>query len=151
MRLATGTMVLVRPIVQKKRLFLPCTYGYATTIRRAQGATLTHGCIWFNHCYPPERGYGYVAASRFRAKSGIYLYGAIRATDWLPVGGDEPYEDTKRSDLSDDSAYDDTEERLYSRSPMRSGAMTMLLPVAPNPRTIAPRRRSSATMTYLRS
>ena len=89
-RLATGTMVLVHPIWQKKRLFLPCTYGYATTIRQAQGATLTHGCTWFNHCYEPERGYGYVAACRFRTKSGIYLYGAIRATDWLPVGGKEP-------------------------------------------------------------
>ncbi len=77
---------------------------------------MTHGCIWFNHCYEPERGYGYVAASRFRTKSGIYLYGAIRATDWLPVGGKEPYEDTKRSDLSDDSDYDDTEEAALVKS-----------------------------------
>ena len=65
--------------------FLPCTYGYATTIRRAQGATYHHGCLCLDHSYPPERGYGYVGASRFKTKNGIYLYGKIRRTDWQPV------------------------------------------------------------------
>ena len=41
--------------------------------------------IWFGHTYPPERGYGYVAASRFKSKAGIYLFGKVRRTDWLPV------------------------------------------------------------------
>ena len=71
--LSTGVHVLVHPVRHNKKLFLPCTYGYATTIRKAQGATYDHGAIWFDHCYPPERGYGYVAASRFRKKAGIYL------------------------------------------------------------------------------
>ena len=73
--LSTGVLILVHPIYDKKRCFLPCTYGYATTIRRSQGATYRHGRIWFDHIYPPERGYGYVAASRFKSKAGIYLFG----------------------------------------------------------------------------
>ena len=32
------------------------------------------------------------------------------------MGGKEPYEDTKRSDLSDDSDYDDTEEAALAKS-----------------------------------
>ena len=34
------------------------------------------------------RGYGYVAASRFKKRSGCYLYGKLRRTDFLPVGPD---------------------------------------------------------------
>ena len=44
--------------------FLPCVYGYATTIRRAQGASLDQGCLYFDQtgCKKkhPGRGYGYV-------------------------------------------------------------------------------------------
>ena len=83
--LSSGVHILVHPIKDKKHLFLPCTYGYATTIRRAQGATYRHGAIWFDHCYPPDRGYGYVAASRFKTRAGVYLFGKVRRTDWLPV------------------------------------------------------------------
>ena len=36
-RLTTGTLVLVHPISDGDAVFLPCAYGYATTIRRAQG------------------------------------------------------------------------------------------------------------------
>ena len=36
---ATGTMVLVHPIVSGDVVHLPCAYGYASTIR-AQGASL---------------------------------------------------------------------------------------------------------------
>ena len=35
------------------------------------------------------RGYGYVAASRFKQRSGVYLYGHLRRTDFLPVGEDQ--------------------------------------------------------------
>ena len=35
-RLSTGVHVIVHPIWIQKKCFLPCTYGYATTIRRAQ-------------------------------------------------------------------------------------------------------------------
>ena len=44
----TGNLVLVYPMEEDGALFLPCCYGYATTIRRAQGASLVQGCIWFN-------------------------------------------------------------------------------------------------------
>ena len=85
-KLSTGGMVLVHPIRVGKQVFLPCCYGYATTIRRAQGSSLHLGALWFDHCYPPERGYGYVGASRFRSRDGLFLYGRIRRSDWTPVG-----------------------------------------------------------------
>jgi len=44
----TGNLVLVYPMEEDGALFLPCCYGYATTIRRAQGASLAQGCLWFN-------------------------------------------------------------------------------------------------------
>ena len=93
-KLSSGCMVLVHPIVEEwkdedglmcQRSFLPCSYGYATTIRRAQGSTMDLGALYFDHRYPPDFGYGYVAASRFRTAAGIYLYGRIRRTDFLPV------------------------------------------------------------------
>ena len=34
------------------------------------------------------RGYGYVAVSRFKRRAGVYLYGKLRRTDFLPVGED---------------------------------------------------------------
>jgi len=44
----TGNFVLVYPMEEEGAIFLPCCYGYATTIRRAQGASLELGCLWFN-------------------------------------------------------------------------------------------------------
>ena len=85
--------------------FLPCCYGYATTIRRAQGASLSLGCIYFDQQYRcAGRGYGYVAASRFRTRGGCYLYGHMRRTDFLPVGGEGDDEVLERGydSLSDD-------------------------------------------------
>ena len=83
----------------KDNVFLPCTYGYATTIRRAQGSSLYHGALWFDHCYPPERGYAYVGASRFKSIN-FFHYGRIRRSDWLPVGGAPVGEHTQREDSS---------------------------------------------------
>ena len=102
-RLSTGGLVLVHPVSGDgdEQLFLPCVYGYATTIRRAQGATLKLGCLYFDHCYPPERGYGYVGVSRFESQAGVYHFGRIRRTDWLPVGGSgDPREQVHRGDDS---------------------------------------------------
>ena len=115
--LSTGVLILVHPIYDKKRCFLPCTYGYATTIRRSQGATYRHGRIWFDHSYPPERGYGYVAASRFKSKAGIYLFGKIRRTDWLPVRESKEameHDQVHRSEESD-SDYDSDDEEARAR------------------------------------
>ena len=44
----TGNLVLVYPMEEDGKLFLPCCYGYATTIRRAQGASCDMGCVRFN-------------------------------------------------------------------------------------------------------
>ena len=35
------------------------------------------------------RGYGYVAVSRFRRRSGCYLYGRLRRADFLPIGEEQ--------------------------------------------------------------
>ena len=105
----TGQLLFVHPITDGGDVFLPCTYGYATTIRRAQGSSLDMGCVFFDHCYPPERGYAYVAVSRFREARFVYHFGKIRRSDWLPVGsGEDALEQTMRSNASgaDDSEFD---------------------------------------------
>ena len=108
-KLSSGVMVLVHPIhMQGGPPFLPCTYGYATTIRRAQGSSLVQGALYFDHCYPAERGYGYVSASRFRNSDGLWLFGKLRRTDWLPVDfGQNKNDQEQRSALS---ASDDSDE-----------------------------------------
>ena len=63
------------------------------------------GCIYFDQKYfCAGRGYGYVAASRFRTRGGCFLYGHKRRTDFLPVGGDDEHEVLERGcdSLSDD-------------------------------------------------
>ena len=123
-RLTTGTLVLVHPITEGNDTFLPCAYGYATTIRRAQGASLDAGCLFFDHCYPPERGYAYVGASRFRTKAGLYLYGKVRRTDWLPVDGSGDEQLVRSVDSESDNEFDaiDRElDELYSGSESEAG------------------------------
>ena len=66
------------------------------------------GCIYFDQKYKVAgRGYGYVAASRFRTRGGCYLYGHMRRTDFLPVGGEAGDEVLERGY---DSLSDDDEE-----------------------------------------
>ena len=79
-------------------LFLPCCYGYASTIRRAQGADLVQGCIFFDQRrFAAGRGYGYVAVSRFQSQGGCFLYGKLRRSDFLPVGDAKEDELLERS------------------------------------------------------
>ena len=51
-RLTTGSMILVHPVstgrAETMHEFLPCAYGYATTMRRAQGASLDYVCLYFD-------------------------------------------------------------------------------------------------------
>ena len=90
--------------------FLPCAYGYATTIRRAQGASLDYVCLYFDANFPPDRGYGYVGASRCRNAASLFYFKRIRRTDWLPIGGGDSDEEADRGELSDASDhYDDCE------------------------------------------
>ena len=68
---------------------------------------MVQGAIYFDHCYPAERGYGYVGASRFRSAEGLWLFGKIRRTDWLPVTfGTVTNEQETRSALSRSSSSD---------------------------------------------
>ena len=105
----SGNMVLVHPMEEDGCTFLPCCYGYATTIRRAQGADLEQGCIYFDQRRPAERGYGYVAVSRFKQKARCYLYGKIRRTDFLPVNPREGAKEVcERGALSESSSEDES-------------------------------------------
>jgi hypothetical protein len=121
--LESGNMVLVCPMEEDGQRFLPCCYGYATTIRRVQGATLHLGCIYFDQRYHHAgRGYGYVAVSRFKTRAGVYLWGKLRRTDFLPVGPEKEDEVLERGYYSLDSdaedgagmehAYDDRDNGL---------------------------------------
>ena len=104
----SGNMVMVSPMEEDGQVFLPCCYGYATTIRRVQGASLSYGCLYFDQKYHHAgRGYGYVGASRFRERAGLYLYGKIRRTDFLPVGDEQEDEVLERGYLSVSSDDED--------------------------------------------
>ena len=85
----------------RDRPFLPVTYGYAMTMRKAQGSTLDIVVLWFDHCYPADRGYGYVGASRVREARLLALMGKVRRTDWLPVGENEGEQLRRGSDSED--------------------------------------------------
>jgi ATP-dependent exoDNAse (exonuclease V) alpha subunit len=92
LRTDSGIRVLVHPVGFDKQVFMPVCYGYAMTIRRAQGSTLLKVGLWFNHSYPPDRGYAYVGASRVRRAGDLYHMYKVRRTDWLPVSAN-PHED----------------------------------------------------------
>jgi len=95
-------------VEENGRRFLPLTYGYATTVRRAQGASLDMGCIYLHQKHRAAgRGYGYVAVSRFKSREGCFLYGKLRQTDFLPVGEGIDSEILERGVLSETSDSDE--------------------------------------------
>lgn len=101
-----GGLILVHPIQHKGKLFMPCAYGYATTMRRAQGATLDAVGLVFDR-RKAARGYAYVGASRCKTARTLFLVGRIRRTDWLPVRGDPEHEQPDMSALSLSSGSDE--------------------------------------------
>jgi hypothetical protein len=106
--IGTGNMVLVHPMEEESQIFLPCCYGYATTIRRAQGSSLDLGCLYFDQRrHHAGRGYGYVGVSRFRTRAGCFLYGKLRQTDFLPVGDEKEDEVLERGIESETSDEDE--------------------------------------------
>ena len=115
---ASGNLVLVHPIEEKGQRFLPLAYGYATTVRRAQGASLDMGCIYFDQKRRAAgRGYGYVAVSRFKSREGCFLYGKLKQTDFLPVGEGMESEILERGVLSETSDSDEADiEYVGARS-----------------------------------
>ena len=86
MRLTHGAMVVVHPIRVDDKCFLPCVYGYAMTTRKAQGSSMDFAVLYFDLFMPACRGFAYVGGSRVRHHTGLYYYGKIRRSDWLPVG-----------------------------------------------------------------
>ena len=77
-----------------------------------------NSCLYFDQTgcgkKHPGRGYGYVGASRFRAREGCYLYGRIRRTDFLPVGEPQEEEVTVRGMQSESSDEEDGPESRWS-------------------------------------
>ena len=63
--------------------------------------------LYFDGFYPADRGQAYGGASRVRSAAGLFYFGRVRRTDWLPVGGaGEPLAQTRRSDASIDTNFD---------------------------------------------
>ena len=58
-------------------------------------------CLYFDLFKPAPRGFAYVGASRVRAHHGLYYFGRVRRSDWLPVGGTAEDEQPDRGHLSE--------------------------------------------------
>ena len=112
-----GIQILIHPITVQGKKFLPVAYGWATAMRRAQGATLAQVALWFDRRLG-DRGYAYVGTSRAKTKDDVYHIGSIRRTDWRPVGEPGPNEQSVLSVLSEST---DTEE-APSMTPSSSSA-----------------------------
>ena len=117
MRAITGMMILVHPVCVDGKTFMPVTYAYAMTIRRAQGSTLDTIGLRFDR-KRADRGYGYVGASRVRKATDVCLVGSIRRTDWRPVGTDPDGEQEYPGPMSDSS--DDEQPESESERPDES-------------------------------
>lgn len=114
-----GVMLVVHPVAQDGKVFMPCSYGYAMTIRRAQGSTLGLVAICFDQPhYPAEKAYAYVAASRVRFAVDLFYFGKVRTSDWTPNGmvavarGIESESDASESERSDERS-DDGDDDYY--------------------------------------
>ena len=122
--LGSGNYVLVHPMTEDGAVFLPCCYGYATTVRRAQGMSLKMGCIYMDQRKKGAgRGYAYVAVSRFQSRAGCHWYGKLRRSDFLPVGEDKEdevlergveSESTSESDCFEDAGWQGAEDIFAS-------------------------------------
>ena len=116
LRLISGTMLMVHPVCYQRQIFLPCVYGYGCTVRRTQGLSLWHGAVFLDgNVYPRPRGHGYVAVSRFRRANGVFHYGPLRRSDWLPtaVCDDEQDRPGELSPRDWDSESDASEDEYH--------------------------------------
>ena len=102
--------LLVHAVQDRGKASMPAAYGYAMTIRRAQGCTLDLVGLHFNR-RKPDRGYGYVAVSRAKRKVDTFIVDQVRRTDWLPVGGDVRGPDAEQVHPSAASESDDEYDR----------------------------------------
>ena len=74
------------------------------TTRKAQGSSVDYAVLYFDLFKPAPRGFAYVGASRVRTSAGLFYFGKIRRSDWLPVGGDPMNEQVDRGADSSDSS-----------------------------------------------
>ena len=74
------------------------------TTRKAQGSSVDYAVLYFDLFKPAPRGFAYVGASRVRTSAGLFYFGKIRRSDWLPVGGDPMNEQVTRGADSSDSS-----------------------------------------------
>ena len=58
------------------------TYGYGTTVHKAQGATLSEGIVIFDP-FAPE-GWGYTVLTRFRRRDKVMLIGTVTPNHFAP-------------------------------------------------------------------
>ena len=134
LRTMQGVRLLVHPVHIDGDAFLPASFAYAMTVRRAQGSTLDLVGLHFDR-RGADRGYAYVASSRVRRRGDLWLVGRTRRTDWLPVGGDpngeeqlQPGHESASSDSEYDSdAFDHSEDdtdTLFSDSNFAEGSDT---------------------------
>jgi len=73
--------------------------------------------MFFDQPMPAGRGYGYVAASRFKTRDGCFLYGKLPRTDFLPVGSPQPDEILERGYESVDSDDEEGKGLEYAFDP----------------------------------
>ena len=57
------------------------------TTRKAQGSSMDFAVLYFDLFRPASRGFAYVGSSRVRSHTGLFYFGKVRRSDWLPVGG----------------------------------------------------------------
>jgi hypothetical protein len=57
-------------------------YGYALTIHKAQGSTLSSGILVFESYAPP--GWGYTALTRFRTRESLLILGPVCEQHFIP-------------------------------------------------------------------
>ena len=124
----SGTLVMVYPVSYGGDTFLPCVYGYACTVRRTQGLTLCHGALYLHgRIFPRPRGHAYVAVSRFKEALGVFHYGLLRRSDWLPTkeGSDEQVEPSDLSPRDWDGDSSDSESERCDLAAHFRAAMGM--------------------------
>ena len=64
-------------------------------------------CLHFDAKFPPDRGYGYVGASRCRSAAGLFYFKKLRRTDWLPIRTTaDSDEESERGDFSEAESAD---------------------------------------------
>ena len=104
LRVDSGNKLLIYPLFNNGKPFLPCSYAYACTIRRAQGANMKLIALRFDHWHV-DPGYAYVATSRATTRAGVYHVGPLRKKDWVPVGAPEARDQEDSEDDEEDDNY----------------------------------------------